>query len=232
MKVLVAIPALNESETIADVILQIRKYCDYDVLVVDDGSTDATGQHALDAGGIVLTHPFNVGVGAAMRSAFSYALRMNYDIVVQIDADGQHPPKEMQAVIELLNSADVGIGSRLSEKTSYKFSAPRRIAIASLSSLLKVLTGKKIHDPTSGFRASNKNAIKVFAQYYPSEYLGDTVASILIADRFGLNVAETKVEMRSRQGGEPSQNLFRSSVLLARVIMVLVITKFRRLESI
>ncbi len=232
MKVLVAIPALNESETIADVILQIRKHCDYDVLVVDDGSTDATGQHALDAGGIVLTHPFNVGVGAAMRSAFSYALRMNYDLVVQIDADGQHPPKEMKAVIELLKSADVGIGSRLSEKTSYKFSVPRRIAIATLSSLLKVLTGKKIYDPTSGFRASNKKAIKVFAQYYPSEYLGDTVASILIADRFGLNVAETKVEMRSRQGGAPSQNLFRSCVLLARVIMVLVITKFRRLESI
>jgi hypothetical protein len=95
-----------------------------------------------------------------------------------------------------------------------------------------VLTGKKIYDPTSGFRASNKKAIKVFARYYPSEYLGDTVASILIADRFGLNVAETKVEMRSRQGGAPSQNLFRSCVLLARVIMVLVITKFRRLESI
>ncbi|CAN2171122.1 WcaA Glycosyltransferases involved in cell wall biogenesis [Candidatus Nanopelagicaceae bacterium] len=227
-----AIPALNEANTIRNVILQVRKNFDYDVLVVDDGSIDKTRQIAINAGATVLTHPFNAGVGAAMRSAFSYALRMNYDIVVQIDADGQHPPKEMQGVIELLEFADVGIGSRLLEKTSYKFSPARRIAIGTLSALLRLLIGKKIHDPTSGFRASNKKAIKVFAEHYPSEYLGDTVASILIANRFGLDVAETKVEMLTRQGGIPSQNLIRAAFLLARVVIFLVITKFRKLGTI
>ena len=232
MRILVAIPALNESETIADVIAEIREHCDYDVLVIDDGSIDGTGQIALNAGGRVITHPFNVGVGAAMRSAFSYALKMDYDIVVQIDADGQHPPREIQAVIELLKHTDIGIGSRLSEITNYKFSYPRKIAISMLSVMLKLLTGKKVHDPTSGFRASNKKAIGVFAEHYPSEYLGDTVASILIASRFGLNIAETKVEMLARQGGVPSQNPIRSSILLIRVILILVITKFKRLETI
>jgi len=230
LKILVAIPALNEADTIKDVILEIRRNANHDVLVVDDGSTDETGHMAVEAGATVLTHPFNVGVGAAMRSAFSYALRMNYDVVVQIDADGQHPPREMQRIIDLLAFADVGIGSRLSEKTSYNFSIPRRIAIRTLSNLLLVLTGNRIYDPTSGFRASNRKAIKVFSEHYPSEYLGDTVASILIASRYGLEITETKVEMLARQGGIPSQNTFHSTFLLARVILILLITKFRKLD--
>lgn len=231
MNILVAIPALNEVETIEEVILEIRKNVNFDVLVVDDGSTDETGRVALEAGATVLTHPFNVGVGAAMRSAFSYALRMNYDVVVQIDADGQHPPQEMQRIIDLLAFADVGIGSRLFEKTSYNFSIPRKIAIRTLSNLLLVLTGKRIYDPTSGFRASNRRAIEVFSEHYPSEYLGDTVASILIASRYGLEITETKVEMLTRQGGIPSQNSVRSIFLLARVILILLITKFRKLDK-
>ena len=231
MKVLVAIPALNEAETINDVILEIRKNANHDVLVVDDGSSDETGQVAVEAGATVLTHPFNVGVGAAMRTAFSYALRMDYDVVVQIDADGQHPPNEMQRIINQLAHTDLGIGSRLSEKTSYNFSIPRRIAIRILSDLLLILTGNRIYDPTSGFRASNRKAIKIFSEHYPSEYLGDTVVSILIASRYGLKITETKVEMLIRQGGIPSQNTFRSIFLLARVILVLIITKFRKVDK-
>ena len=113
MRVLVAIPALNEEDTICRVIDEIKANFQHDVIVVDDGSSDLTGECALRAGAILLTHPYNMGVGAAMRSAFVYAKSMNYDIVIQVDADGQHIPTEMQKLIDGLESSDVTVGSRL-----------------------------------------------------------------------------------------------------------------------
>jgi glycosyltransferase involved in cell wall biosynthesis len=230
LKILVAIPALNEAETIVDVVTAVRRISNHDVLVVDDGSIDRTANLAIQAGASVITHPFNMGVGAAMRTAFSYALKMEYEIVVQVDADGQHPPQEIQKIIDVLNFSDVAIGSRLIEKTNYEFSKVRRIAILTLSGLLKLLTGKEIFDPTSGFRAANKRAIAIFADHYPSEYLGDTVASILIASKYGLTINETKVEMKMRQGGLPSQNLLKSTFLMFRVMFFLIITQYRKVE--
>jgi glycosyltransferase involved in cell wall biosynthesis len=232
LKTLIAIPAYNESEAILEVIKAIQANLFFDILVVDDGSVDNTGEIAFSAGAAVMSHPFNMGVGAAMRSAFKYANDLHYDIVVQVDADGQHNPSEIQNVIKLLDNCDIGIGSRLIEKTSYKFSKARRIAVRVLSWNLWVLTRKRILDPTSGFRASNKRAIQVFSYNYPSEYLGDTVASLLIADRFNLVIGETSVAMLERQGGKPSHNPLKSTLLMIRVILILIITKFRRLEKV
>lgn len=231
MRVLVAIPALNEQETIYGVIEEIKTNFSHDVIVIDDGSSDLTGEFALRAGANLLTHPYNMGVGAAMRSAFVFAKSMDYDIVIQVDADGQHIPTEMQKLIDGLESSDVTVGSRLIEKTTYGFSKPRRFAISTLSSLLRLISGKKIHDPTSGFRGSNKKAIRIFSEHYPSEYLGDTVISLLVASRFKLRISEISTEMKLRQGGQPSQKAIKSSFLLMRVILVLILSRFRKLEN-
>jgi glycosyltransferase involved in cell wall biosynthesis len=231
MKILVAIPALNEEETICEVIEEIRANFHHDVIVIDDGSTDLTGEFALQAGASLLTHPYNMGVGAAMRSAFVFAREKDYDIVIQVDADGQHIPSEMQKLIYGLESSDVTVGSRLIEKTTYGFSKPRRFAIFTLSLLLRLISGKKIYDPTSGFRGSGKEAIRVFSEHYPSEYLGDTVISLLVASRFKLRISEISTQMKHRQGGQPSQKVMKSSFLLMRVIIVLLISKFRKLEN-
>lgn len=231
MRVLVAIPALNEQETIYGVIAEIKTNFSHDVIVIDDGSSDLTGEFALRAGANLLTHPYNMGVGAAMRSAFVFAKSMDYDIVIQVDADGQHIPTEMQKLIDGLESSDVTVGSRLIEKTTYGFSKPRRFAISTLSMLLRLISGKKIYDPTSGFRGSNKAAIKVFSEHYPSEYLGDTVISLLVASRYKLRISEISTQMKHRQGGQPSQKVMKSSFLLVRVILVLILSKFRKLEN-
>jgi glycosyltransferase involved in cell wall biosynthesis len=231
MRVLVAIPALNEEDTICAVVKEIKANFPHDVIVIDDGSSDLTGELALKAGANLLTHPYNMGVGAAMRSAFVFAKNMDYDIVIQVDADGQHLPTEMQKLIDALISSDIILGSRLIENTSYEFSKPRRIAISTLSGLLKMIGGEKIYDPTSGFRGANKKAVRVFSEYYPSEYLGDTVISLLVASRFNLKISEISVEMKQRQGGRPSQKVMMSVFLLMRVILVLTISKFRKLEN-
>ncbi len=231
MRVLVAIPALNEEDTICRVIEDIKANFQHDVIVVDDGSSDLTGECALRAGANLLTHPYNMGVGAAMRSAFVFAKNMDYDIVIQVDADGQHIPTEIQKLIDGLETSDVTVGSRLIEKTTYGFSKPRRFAISILSLLLRFISGKKIHDPTSGFRGSNKEAIRVFSKHYPSEYLGDTVISLLVASRFKLRISEISTQMKHRQGGQPSQKNMKSSFLLIRVILVLILSKFRKLEN-
>lgn len=230
MRVLVAIPALNEAETISRVIAEIKENFSHDVLVIDDGSSDSTGQLALTAGASLISHPYNMGVGAAMRSAFKYAHKAEYDVVVQVDADGQHLPSEIQKLINSLDSSDVSVGSRLIEETSYEFSKPRRAAILILSNLLKLVSKQKIHDPTSGFRGASQKAIEIFSRHYPSEYLGDTVVSLLIASRFELKISEIKVQMNPRQGGLPSQNVLKSLIMLIRVIFVLMISKFRKLE--
>lgn len=230
MRVLVAIPALNEAETISRVIAEIEENFSHDVLVIDDGSSDLTGHLALTAGASLISHPYNMGVGAAMRSAFKFAHNKEYDVVVQVDADGQHLPSEIQKLINSLDSSDVSVGSRLIEETSYEFSKPRRAAILILSILLKLVSKQKIHDPTSGFRGANKKAIEIFSRHYPSEYLGDTVVSLLIASRFELKISEIKVQMNPRQGGLPSQNVLKSLIMLIRVIFFLMISKFRKLE--
>ena len=134
-------------------------------------------------------------------------------------------------MIDGLESSDVTVGSRLIEKTTYGFSKPRRLAISTLSVLLRLISGKKIHDPTSGFRGSNKKAIRIFSEHYPSEYLGDTVISLLVASRFKLRISEISTEMKLRQGGQPSQKAIKSSFLLMRVILVLILSRFRKLEN-
>ncbi len=225
---LVAIPALNEEASLPGVIAELRGVgVDLDVLVVDDGSGDNTAEVARVAGAMVCSLPFNLGVGGAMRAAFKYAVRHDYDVVVQVDADGQHDPRFVVSLLDALCDADVVVGARFAGVGDYRVAAPRRLAMRVLSVVLSRLSGRPLTDVTSGFRATNRRGIRLFAVHYPAEYLGDTVESLVIALRTGCVITQVPVDMRQRHGGSASQSSTRALMYLARAGVALVLALVR-----
>ena len=173
MKILVIIPAYNEEESIASVINQIRCYApEADILVINDGSVDATSERAVKAGAKVVNLPFNLGIGGAMQTGYIYAKYHSYDVAIQVDEDNQHDPSYIQKLIRPIadNSADMVIGSRYVGKTIYKSTVFRRVGMVFFTFLIRLLTDKWIMDTTSGFRAVNKDIIDLFASDYPVDY--------------------------------------------------------------
>ena len=228
-RVLVAIPAWNEQGSIADVIAKVRDHRpDADVLVVNDGSTDHTARTAEAAGATVVSLPFNVGVGGAMRTAFLYAKREGYSAMVQVDADGQHDPADLDRVLGGLDTADIVVGTRFHPSSMYFVGGPRRWAMRLLSASLSRMNKKPISDPTSGFRSAGPRAIDLFAHEYPADYLGDTVGSLAIAIRHGLVIHETPVTMYFRQTGRPSKNAIWSALYLGRATLAIIATSLKR----
>lgn len=223
-RVLVVIPAYNEAASVADVVRRVHDAVpDADVLVVDDGSTDATAVAAREAGAIVARLPFNLGVGGAMRTGFRHAARHGHDAVVQVDADGQHDPAYVPQLLAGLDRADIVIGARFAGAGDYQVRGPRRLAMRTLSKVMSTLTGARLADTTSGFRATGRRGIRVFAHHYPTEYLGDTVETLVIARRCGLTVAQVPVAMQHRTTGRPSRGAVGSSVDLARACVVVAL---------
>ncbi len=227
-KTLIAIPAWNEEGSIAGVVSSVMQHRpDADVLVVNDGSTDSTEKEARAAGARVVSLPFNVGVGGAMRTAFLYAQREGYQALVQVDADGQHDPADLDRLIEGLNEADVVVGTRFHPNSMYFVGGPRRWAMVLLSKSLSWMNKDKISDPTSGFRSAGPRAIDLFAVEYPADYLGDTVGSLAIAIRNGLTIQERPVTMYFRQIGRPSKNALWSALYLGRASLAIFATGLR-----
>jgi len=227
--VLVAIPALNEAASIGRVVRELHElYPELDVLVVDDGSIDGTHARAAAAGATVCRLPFNLGVGGAMRTAFKYALRNEYTVVVQIDGDGQHDPRALRALVECLKSADVVVGARFAGVGDYRAPRARRAAMWLLSAVVSRLAKVRLTDVTSGYRAIGSRAIALFALHYPAEYLGDTVESLVIALRTGHRVEQVPVHMFPRQGGVPSQSSLRAALYLARGLAALGLALVRQ----
>ena len=165
---------------------------DADILVVNDGSTDLTAQEAQEAGARVVSLPVNVGVGGAMRTAFLYAQREGYQALVQVDADGQHDPADLDRLLTGLKDADIVVGTRFHPESMYFVGGPRRWAMVLLSKALSWMNKGTISDPTSGFRSAGPKAIELFAIEYPADYLGDTVGSLSIAIRQGLVIHEAQ----------------------------------------
>ncbi|WP_051072086.1 glycosyltransferase family 2 protein [Amycolatopsis decaplanina] len=222
-------PALNEQASVGAVISQVKQSLPgMDVLVVDDGSSDDTAKLARAAGAEVARLSVNLGVGGAMRTGFRYAAARGYDVVVQVDADGQHDPEEVGALLNALDDADIAIGSRFAGKGSYKASGPRKYAMVVLSVVFSRLGKTKLTDVTSGFKAMGPRAIKLFAAYYPAEYLGDTVESLVMAIRAELKIKEIPVIMRERAGGTPSHSPVKSAVYLGRAGLALLLALVRR----
>lgn len=232
MKLLVAIPVLNEEATIATVIEDIKRHLPHSrILVVNDGSVDDTRKIVESMNINCLNLPFNMGVGAAMRAAFKFAHEENYSHVLQFDGDGQHSGLEALKLISVSNNTDIVIGSRFLGLTDYKVSKVRRLAMKTLAFVIGRRVGQKLTDVTSGFRLTGGSAIAFYSTNYPPEYLGDTVESILMAGQNGYKLKEVSVIMQERKGGKPSQSLYKLIVYLARVITVIIISYLQYKKS-
>ena len=225
---LIVMPALNEEESVADVVAEVfSKLPGVSVLVVDDGSTDMTALRARNAGATVISLPFNLGVGGAMRAGFKYALLHGYANVVQVDSDGQHDPSGVQQLVDGLECADLVLGARFAGTGDYAVTGPRKWAMLALARIISALAGTRLTDTTSGFRATGPRAVRLFAEHYPAEYLGDTIESLVIAARAGCTITQLPVAMRPRAGGVASHNPFKAAAYLGRAGMALVIALMR-----
>ena len=228
-RVLVVVPAYNEAHSVAAVVAEVNAALPAaDVLVIDDGSHDRTASVARDAGALVIRLPINLGVGGAMRAGFRFAQRSGYDAVVQVDGDGQHDATFLPVLLAALGDADVVIGARFAGVGDYTVKGPRLWAMRLLSLVVGRIVGAQLTDVTSGYRAAGHRAIEVFARHYPAEYLGDTVESLVIAHRLGLQVRQVPVRMRVRAAGRASPGLVGATLYLARAFAALFLALVRR----
>lgn len=227
LKVLVIIPAYNEEKSIGDVIAKVRSFEGIDVVVVNDGSKDATVSVALESGARVISLPFNLGIGGAMQTGYMFARNNGYDVAIQVDGDGQHDPAYIRKLIEPIEQGkyEMVVGSRYVEKTSYKSSLSRRIGMVYFSWLVSILTGNKVTDTTSGFRAVNRKIIEYFAESYPTDY--PEVDVLVRLNRKKIKICEVPVEMQERQGGSSSITPLKSIYYMIKVSIAVLIDTMR-----
>jgi len=230
LRKLAIVPAYNEGGMVARVVRDIgRSATGFDVLVIDDGSTDLTASEAEAAGAAVITHPFNLGIGGAMQSGYKYALRNDYDVAVQVDGDGQHKPSyldEMLAALQVDGQADMVYGSRFRGDPGYKVPLGRRIGNMIFSVVLTAITRQKITDPTSGFRMTNRRGIELFARDYPHAF--PEVEAILMVHAHDMWMYEVPVTMRPRAHGSSSLGGYSAPYYMVRVMLAIFVGLFRR----
>ena len=227
-KTLIILPAFNEASNIVRTIANVRQVIAFaDILVINDGSLDETGHLAAQAGALVVNLPFNLGIGAGVQTAFMYAERHGYEIVARNDGDGQHAPDGILRLLERVQAGDMDmvIGSRFLGD-DYGTSLTRRLGIGFLARLLTSLTRQPITDPTSGYAAFNRRAIRLFARVYPHDY--PEPEAIFIAHRNGLRLTEVPVTMRPRAGGRSSITPARSAYYMLKVTLAILINVLRR----
>ena len=226
---LAIVPAFNEAASIGEVVSEIR---DFDraieVLVVDDGSTDATAAIAEAAGARVLRLPLNLGIGGAVQAGYIYAFDHGFDLAVQVDGDGQHDARELARLLEPIRTgqADLAIGTRFAGLRTYRAPLARRIGIGLFAALVSLRVRQRMTDTTSGFRAVNRRGIRLFAVDYPHDY--PEVESVVTAARGDLRLCEVPVAMRQRAGGQSSITTFRSFYYVVKVLLALFVGLFPR----
>ena len=231
LRKLAIVPAYNEAGMVGRVVRDIRRQApDFDVVVVDDGSTDTTAAHAEAQGAVVIRHPFNLGIGGAMQSGYKYALRHGYDVAAQVDGDGQHKPAHLPDLLAALHTegdeADMVCGSRFRGDPGYKVPLGRRVGNMIFALVLSAITRQKITDPTSGFRMANRRGIELFAHDYPHDY--PEVEALLMLHAHRLRLHEVQVSMNARGFGRSSIDYPRSAYYMVKVLLAIFIGLFRR----
>ncbi len=232
-RVLLVVPAYNEERSVGEVVGSARRL-NYDVCVVDDGSNDHTALRAADAGAYVLRLPVNLGVGGALRCGFRWALENRFDVVVQVDGDGQHDPHHVAVLLDAMRQteAHMVVGSRFAAGASpYPVRGARRLAMRMLSARVKRVTGLGVLDSSSGFRAIRRPLLDRFAADYPVEYLGDTVEALIEAARAGAKIVEHPIAMSPRVHGERSAGSLASLWYVLRVLVAIELQHKRRSAS-
>jgi glycosyltransferase involved in cell wall biosynthesis len=219
---LVIIPAYNEEDALPGVLEELRTRApQLDVVVVDDGSRDHTAAVAAAGGAVVLELPFNLGIGGALRCGFKYAVECGYERAVQFDADGQHDADEIPALFAALDAgADMVVGSRFASDTGYEIGRTRQGAMGMLRLGVRLLSGRRFTDTSSGFRAFRRPVLEFFATTYPLDYM-DSVEALILACRAGFDVIEVPANMRARSAGIPSHRSLKLAYHYLRLLIVM-----------
>lgn len=225
MKALLVIPAYNEAENIERVVDQIiRDYPAYDYVIVNDGSHDATADICRQRGYRFLDLPINLGLAGAFQAGIKYAQRHGYDCVIQFDADGQHLPEYLDPMVRAIQDCDIVLGCRAAKEDQP--TGMRKVGSRLLTFMIRLTTGQRLTDPTSGMRAYNSRAIHELA-YGPN--LGpepDTIAYLM--RKKGMRVAEVPVRMAERTAGESYLNWKSSSLYMIRMALSVLLIQFFR----
>lgn len=224
LKILIVVPAYNEAENIVNTIDDIKNNTNNDYIIIDDCSKDDTYKICKENDFNVLHLPINYGLTSVVQVGFKYALENNYDALIQFDGDGQHMAKYIDIMAKELHNNDIVIGSRYVDQK--KPFSPRMIGSRILTFLIKIVTGKKINDPTSGMRMFNKTVFNEYANHmnFPPE--PDTLVYML---KKGKNIKEVQVEMRDRKFGESYLNPIRSmKYMLEMIVSIVFIQSFRK----
>jgi len=230
-KILIIIPAFNEEANIRGVIKAVRTHQpDAQILVVNDGSTDRTAEYVMAEGVTLLSHPFNMGIGATMQTGFKYAVMKGFDVAVQVDGDGQHPADQINDLVKTLveSEADLVVGSRFLSKTDYRPSLARGAGMAIFSRLVSLIIGEKVTDTTSGFRASGRRCIEFFSNHYPDDY--PEVEALVLLHKKGFSIMEAPVVMAPRQGGRSSITPIKSVYYMVKVLLAIFVDLVKRVD--
>ena len=232
MKKLVIVPAYNEAGNIERTVEDIKKYApDFDYIVINDCSTDNTLEICQKNGFSVIDLPVNLGIGGGVQTGYLYALRNGYDVAVQFDGDGQHDARYLHKMVGHLTDSqlDMVIGSRYIEKQGFQSSGLRRIGIRYFTTLIRILTGKRITDPTSGMRMINRRTIERFAKEYPKDYPEPESVVVLLKQKY--KVEEIPVTMRERESGVSSISFPKAVYYMIKVSLAIFMAAIQKQEE-